>query len=472
MNILNTPASEEAANKTATFTILVDPNAELKLNFTAAAIANKASKVYDGTTNITALGFTVDDLEADETTLIGEDTWESLKGSATVVFALAAENGNAQETQVTATVSGGLTARYATVTVTPMDFEITKLPITITANDQVIAQGANIAQNEYVTAPAPVAGDDLNIVLTATKSAVGEWDDAITVAATNANYDFTFVPGKLTINGAGGITLGGDNDLQTIKDYAGQNVNVTINFAGTRNGRNLGGVRNWVKENWVTLTLPFNITVAQLSQKLGYAIVNEIDDTKTKVDGTSSEFYGKVTMKGAYGENYLPANKPILVKIADDIANVGTAGVVDFGEQHIVAPADVDDLTVAAGQGAKFVGTYASKDVTSADDANIWFMIGGGYTKWAYIMSTSSATWTIAPFEAYIDMSDLPEVQAMTFYFEELDGTMTAIKSVNTDNLNGKMNAEGMYNLNGMKLNSIPTQKGVYIQNGKKIVIK
>ena len=62
-------------------------------------------------------------------------------------------------------------------------------------------------------------------------------------------------------------------------------------------------MRNWVKENWVTLTLPFNITVADLSQKLGYAIVNEIDDTKTKVDGTSSEFYGKLNAEGWYNLN-------------------------------------------------------------------------------------------------------------------------------------------------------------------------
>ena len=60
----------------------------------------------------------------------------------------------------------------------------------------------------------------------------------------------------------------------------------------------------------------------------------------------------------------------------------------------------------------------------------------------------------------------------MTFYFEELDGSTTAIKSVNVDDLNGKIAAEGMYNLNGMKLNTVPTQKGVYIMNGKKVVIK
>lgn len=292
----------------------------------------------------------------------------------------------------------------------------------------------------------------------------------------NANYTLnaTASVGKLIVVNAETLILGNNeaSDLADLATYNGAPVTVKINLAA-RNGRSLGGERNWVKENWVTLTLPFDITVAQLSQKLGYAIVNEIDPSSTKIDGTGSKFYGKLTMKGAYGKDYLPANKPILVKIADNIANVGVAGVVDFGEQTIVAPADAAACTVDAGEGAKFVGTYASKEVTKADKANIWFMIGGGYTQWAYIKSDSEASWTIKPYEAFIDMSGLPaSARNMTFFFEELDGSVTAIKSISADNLNNKQNAEGWYNLNGVKLNGAPTQKGIYINNGKKIVIK
>ena len=293
---------------------------------------------------------------------------------------------------------------------------------------------------------------------------------------TNENYSIPAASfGKLIVAAAASITLGNDdaNDATTIATYAGTVVGVKINLAA-RNGRNLGGVRNWVKENWVTLTLPFDISVAELSSKLGYAIVNVIDPDKTVIDGTGSKFYGKLTMKGGNGsDEVLKANKPFLVKIADDITNVGTAGVVDFGDRTIVAPTD---LTVDAGKGAKFVGTYASKTVTKVDDANIWFMIGGGYTQWAYIKSDSEASWTIKPFEAYIDMSDAPAEASrnMTFYFEELNGSVTAIKSISADTLDSrsKMNAEGWYTLGGMKLQGAPTEKGVYIKDGKKVVIK
>ncbi len=295
----------------------------------------------------------------------------------------------------------------------------------------------------------------------------------------NANYTLSAASvGKLIVVDTDILVLGNNeaSDLADLSTYDGAEVTVKINLAA-RNGRNLGGVRNWVKENWVTLTLPFDITVAELSQKLGYAIVNVIDPEATEIDGTGSKFYGKLTMKGGNGkDDVLAANKPILVKIADDIVNVGDAGTVDFGPRNIVAPADAAALTVDAGQGAKFVGTYASKTVTKDDDAAIWFMIGGGYTQWAYITTTSENSWIIKPFEAFIDMSGAPASarENMTFYFEELDGSTTAIKCIGSDNLESRMNvnAEGWYTLDGMKLQGAPTQKGIYINNGKKVVIK
>jgi hypothetical protein len=173
-------------------------------------------------------------------------------------------------------------------------------------------------------------------------------------------------------------------------------------------------------------------------------------------------------MKGGNGkDDVLAANKPFLVKTADDIT-----GVIDFGNQTIVAPTD---LSVDADENGtvKFTGTYTKRTVSGDDNAKIWFLMGSGYQTWAYIGAGKSATWDVLPFEGFIDMSKLTEPQArnMTFFFEEIDGSTTAIKGISTDDLNNK-NAEGWYNLNGMKMNGAPAQKGVFIQNGKKVVIK
>lgn len=486
LNVLNTPGSTDAANKTAFFSIIANPNNTLKLKFTDAAVA---TKVYDGTTDVV---FNNNDLEI-ESGALGTDTWETLKGSANITFALkttegaAPANANVGNYQVVATYSDGL-VNYANVEIAPLAYTITKKQLAVVVGDQTVNYGVAIASAEtanwnLAAGSAYAAGednDDAGIVLY-TAQAINKYEpgsenaDAIMAKIEgDSNYEIAAEGntwGKLSINAGAALVLNSDaDDLDKINAFDGQNVNVTINFTA-RNGRNLGGERNWVKENWVTLTLPFNITVAELSQALGYAIVNEINPDRTVVNGTSSEFYGKLTLKGAYGEDYLPANKPFLVQISEDIVNVN-GGVIDFGTQTIVAPATEEDLTVNAGQGAKFVGTYSPRLVDSNDGGNIWFMIGGGYTKWAYIMSTSEAKWTIAPFEAYIDMSANPGVQAMTFYFEDIDGTVTAISSVDADNSDAKQAAEGWYTLQGVKLESAPTQKGIYIFNGKKVAIQ
>ena len=59
-----------------------------------------------------------------------------------------------------------------------------------------------------------------------------------------------------------------------------------------------------------------------------------------------------------------------------------------------------------------------------------------------------------------------PKVPSLAIGFG--GGETTGINTVN-----GKMESDGQYyDLNGRKLNAAPTQKGVYIINGKKAVIK
>ena len=400
------------------------------------------------------------------------------------------------------TMTGATTTNYA-VTISNGTYKVNTADITLYAKDQVINWAdedntndeANTTVSDATVAIAAGAlkcGDALTDVvkeIVIASQNVGTNNISLT-AAENANYNIVVNSdgtntkyGVLTVTGAPALVLStADADLaDKLASYNGKSMPVSIDFTA-RNGRTLGGTRNWEADSWVTLTLPFDISVKDLSNALGYAIVNVIDPSRTEISGTSSKFYGKLTMKGGNGyvdptdpdndakkDTKLAANKPFLVKTADAIT-----GIVDFGTKTIVAPASADDLSVGAGGGAKFTGTYASMPVDKTKNAAIWFMLGN-YEKWAYITTTSSATWNILPFEGFIDMSGLTEAQArnMTFVFEEIDGSTTAIKSVSTDDLgSNKLDAKGWYNLNGMKMDGAPLQKGIYIKDGKKVVIK
>ena len=387
-------------------------------------------------------------------------------------------------------IDGATSTNYG-VTINPGTYNVTAADITLYAKDQAIDWSDtdpdnDAADTEVKAATVAIAAgalkytDALTDVVASIVIAsqnVGTNNISLT-AAENANYNIVVNSdgtnakyGVLTVTAAPALALStADLDLaDKLTSYNGKAMPVTIDFTA-RNDRELpvGTAREWKANTWNTLVLPFDISVAELSQKLGYAIVNVIDKSRTEISGTSSKFYGKLTMKGGNGdgtEDYLVANKPFMVKTADAIT-----GIIDFGNQTIVAPASAADLSVDAGGGAKFTGTYKAKPVTGNDNAKIWFMVGNS-DQWLYIGAGKSHVWNILPFEGFIDMNG-SSARNMTFYFEEIDGSTTAIRNVDVDDLNGKIAAEGMYNMNGMKLNTVPTQKGVYIMNGKKVVIK
>ena len=394
---------------------------------------------------------------------------------------------------MTATVANPDPAKYTSVTVAPGIFTIKKAQLTFTMPAQTVGIGAgatalkkddikveginnsDVATSLYDLA---ITGDvsanathAAGYTATLTTAAQAKYE-IITDATTNPVTTGNIISGKLIVGtgAAAAINFTSENtDAAKIANQYGETQNVTINFA-PRNGRTYGSgaAYNWKATKWTTMVLPFDISVAELSQVLGYAIVNVIDKTKTVVDGTGSKFYGKLTMTGGNGgDGVLKANKPFLVKIASDI---NSAIAYNFGPRTIVK---ADDTSVDAGGDCTFVGTYVNKTVTKNDEAAIWFM-NGDEEGWQFIGDTSSATWTIRPFEAYIDMSNVPAASRnITFYAEEIDGTVTAIKGISVDeNGRAKLNAEGWYNLNGMKLQGAPIQKGVYIYNGKKYVVK
>ena len=78
----------------------------------------------------------------------------------------------------------------------------------------------------------------------------------------------------------------------------------------------------------------------------------------------------------------------------------------------------------------------------------------------------ASDPYTVVPTAGYFKMAD---AQARIFV-EEPDGTTTVIKGITTEGV--AIPVEGWYTLNGVKLQGAPTEKGVYINNGKKVVLK
>ena len=211
-----------------------------------------------------------------------------------------------------------------------------------------------------------------------------------------------------------------------------------------------------VAEKWYPIVLPFATTVKEVSETFGYAIVNIL-----KKDNTDKT---KIAFKLHMGE--IPANEPFVVKVYEDV----NMNEVTFGDptDQSTAKVIVNSAApeVADASGVKFIGSYSAKtDGFKANEA--FFSISASKNDY-YWGSASNKTY-MAPLSAYFRVP-ANEAAARTIEFEEADGTVTAIQAVNVKA--EARSAEGWYTIGGMKLQGAPTQKGIYIQNGKKVIIK
>ena len=491
-NVVNDVASDSYKNLTSIFQI--NPAGDgLVLRFKEGTVASKTYGDDDPVYQFSDLEY-VSGLVGDD-----EGKWDVIKEELiTPAFKISVKYKDvAHNGENKLVVEGLASTNYPNVTVQDLPFTVNPRKVAVLVKPQAIVYGAGLDQTQDAdhwriieeTADAwkgnttDVLYTDLTVTLSTKEDlptyGPGVHDKVIVATSDNDNYvidtnEDNSIWGKLTVTPVDLVFEVDDDVLTKIVANDGQTVNVKIDFSNRVdrkfNPTDTEGI-TWTAEKWNTLVLPFDITVSDLSKALGYAIVNVINPSATKIEGSNIEFYGKLTMTGGNGyvdetdakknDTKLAANKPIMVKTAEPVT-----GLVDFGTQTIVAPTD---MSVDAGQGAKFVGTYVEKTVTKDNNEKIWFMTGD-YTAWDYIGKTSDASWDIVPFEAYIDMNTLSGVRSMTFVLEDVNGSTTAIKSVNADNFSTKLN--GWYTLDGVKLQAAPTQKGVYIKDGKKVVLK
>ena len=278
--------------------------------------------------------------------------------------------------------------------------------------------------------------DVSNIVSTGTKGAVvgeiqpDETTFSYSVIATDINLTLLDNDSEATIKNA-----------TRLSNYNGLEVNVTLS------GRTL-----YKDGSWNTLCLPFNAT---LTGDFSGADIRTLSDA-TFSEGTLTLDFTPTSGEGAVTS--IEAGKPYIIKwtSGDDFTPTFEGVTVSSA-----APTDV------AGTAANFHGIYTPYS-TGGENKSMLYL--GANNKLYY----PSADMTINAFRAYFTLNgitagDLP-TQARAFVLNFGDES-TGIVSLSTDSKDFKDNA-AWYTLDGRKLSGKPATKGLYINNGKKIVIK
>ena len=248
------------------------------------------------------------------------------------------------------------------------------------------------------------------------------------------NYNITFTNGDLIVVPADAVVL---NDATDLSALTAATADQTVTFTS----------RELTAEVWESMVLPFDATVRKISNAFGYAVVDMFIE-----DATSEDMNFKIAM----GE--IPAYTPFLVKVD---ANINMNTVVFDG---VRIKAKIADNLTKSNKSYNFIGKLDNEAI----DTDFW-AIGSKMTKDTFKFNKYKSGTSLKALRAYITAKE-GVTAAPNIYIEEPDGSTTAIKGITAEGQ--AIAADGWYTLSGIRLEGAPTEKGIYVRNGKKVVIK
>ncbi len=250
------------------------------------------------------------------------------------------------------------------------------------------------------------------------------------------------------------IELANDaNNATIISENNGKTVNATLKDRTLFKNR-----------TWNTLCLPFNMTSEQVTAQLAPTSLMELDvegkydaeghkddngSYQTGLNGTTLYLYFKTA-------NAITAGKPYLIKwnSGDNFVNPTFRAVT-------VTFSDGDPTGIQSKNGSvTFQGTYSPVSLVKDDPSNL------------YMGSDSKLYWPVSEgfkvnaFRAYFQLSNPSPVKAFVLGFDDSDPT-TEIIDVAADS-----SLSEWHTLDGRRLGAKPTQRGIYINNGRKVIVK
>ena len=281
---------------------------------------------------------------------------------------------------------------------------------------------------------------------------------------------------SLTVTIPTGVTIGANVFNQvgcvaaSLQD-AGDNAGIIDLMADAMSDNvTLSGRTLYKDGSWNTLTLPFSLSAAQIAANANFAgaTLMTMDVTKKNgfdtTDGTLYLWFKTATE--------IEAGVPYLVKwdkatdydnnpSAYDISNPVFEGVTVSRTEAQTVESETTGLETV-----QMVGTYSPVSVT-ADDKSILFL-GDANTLYYSTVDRQIRSCRAYFSVPYINGHAGAKARAFALSF---DGEVTTGIIEVSANYNG-VTDDAWYSLDGVRLSGKPTQRGMYINKGKKIIVK
>ena len=215
-----------------------------------------------------------------------------------------------------------------------------------------------------------------------------------------------------------------------------------------------------VSRGWETIALPFTVQTITHEQR---GVIAPFGNT-----ASNTHFWlRRLTSNGLQAVPTIEANTAYLISMPNSeeyIADYNLSGHVTFSAENATVPM----TEVVKDESADYVMTPCFTN--AAAKQGIYVLNVGeqrsGYPEGSIFESNYRA---VLPFQAYVEHKGSNPAPPY-FIVGDLGGDTTGIDAtlVNSE----RVNSEAWYTLDGRKLQGKPTQKGVYITNGKKVIIK
>ncbi len=206
--------------------------------------------------------------------------------------------------------------------------------------------------------------------------------------------------------------------------------------------------------SWNTLYLPFSLSTLNGTPLEGATV-------KTLRSSEYNSTTGTLTLNFIDATS-IEAGKPYLIKWASGSGNRTNPSFTGVTISDILAPVETDYVD--------FVGSFSPVSLTGGDKSVLYL---GADSKLYYPSSDMTVGSCRAVFKLNgITAGDLP-AGTRSFVLNFGDGeTTTGIIGIGSTRTDTDKNDGYWYDLQGRKLSGKPTQKGIYINHGNKVVIK
>ena len=296
----------------------------------------------------------------------------------------------------------------------------------------------------------------------ALSSAIGEYTRGVTieVPATSAGYDNA----NYTINAVaqyGQITVIAANALILAQNDVNIDTKIAAAAAAGTAFDVVFGSKTMVANEWYPMVLPFPTSAKELVKQLDqYVVLNTYSTTSTEGDIAAGVPFLIKSGEALDWNNKTFSSKTIVAAPAaqgtlDDNGSIFT-GVFSTGNV-LLNGYELDGETEDA--------TLAYRWLSNSTDTEGWGTVGN---YWRGATADDHHKRNLSALEAYLQIKVGTNARITV---EDFDGQTTSIKTLSAGDMKAVV-ADGWYTLDGIKLQSAPTQKGIYINNGKKVVLK